>query len=97
MMAVIFIFMLLAPFLPFTSERLHSYLGYDSSLFGKQAVESRQDSLGTHNVLRYLPEGASGKWEPSRLRPGQALKQPFPLFRKLDESIVEEERSRLGK
>jgi methionyl-tRNA synthetase len=87
---------LLSPFLPFTCERLHTFLGYSEPLFGKQVVESVQDSLGEHQVLRYLPEGASGRWEPSQLPPGQPLRQPAPLFRKLDESIVEEERARLG-
>jgi len=87
---------LLSPFLPFTSERLHTYLGYSYPLFGKQITDSQEDALGKHTVLRYLPEGAAGKWEPSQLPPGQELLQPSPLFRKLDEEIVEEERARLG-
>jgi methionyl-tRNA synthetase len=87
---------LLSPFLPFTCERLHSYLGYSEPLFGEQQVEPVQDSLGEHQVLRYLPERGTGRWEPSQLTPGQALRQPAPLFRKLDESIVAEERGRLG-
>ena len=46
---------LFAPFLPFTSEKLHQYLGYDTPLFGEQYIEEVEDSLGTHNVLRYRP------------------------------------------
>ncbi len=87
---------LLAPFLPFTSERLHSFLGYDRPLFGRQYTEIQADALGEHRVLRYDPHDASGAWEPSSLKPGQALRQPEPLFKKLDDSIVEEERARLG-
>jgi methionyl-tRNA synthetase len=87
--------LLLAPFLPFSSQQLHTYLGYDQPLFGEQFVESRQDSLGDHSVLRYRSGAASGHWEPSQLTPGQILRQPAPLFRKLDESIVAEERARL--
>ena len=87
---------LLAPFLPFTSERLHTYLGYKQPLFGEQFVESRTDSLGEHKVLRYRPEDANGRWEPSQLSPGQPLEQPAPLYQKLDEGIVAFERSRLG-
>jgi methionyl-tRNA synthetase len=87
---------LLAPFLPFTSERLNTYLGYDRPLFGEQFVENRQDNLGEHTVLRYRQGQASDRWEPSQLRAGQSLREPAPLFRKLDESIVEEERARLG-
>jgi len=36
------------------------------------------------------------KWEPSQLKAGQALRQPSALFKKLDVSIVEEERARMG-
>ena len=87
---------LLSPFLPFTSERLHSFLGYAQPLFGDQSVIRLNDSLGEHAALRYHPEKASGEWKPSRLAPGQKLQPPAPLFRKLDESIIEAERARLG-
>jgi len=43
-------------------------------------------------------EGAGeGQWKPSELKPGAKLSQPAPLFKKLEEKIVEEERERLGK
>jgi methionyl-tRNA synthetase len=87
---------LLSPFLPFTCERLNIYLGYDKALFGDQGLEIRSDELGEHEVLRYYPENGHGRWEPSQLPPGQALVQPGPLFKKLDDSIVEQERARLG-
>ncbi len=87
---------LFAPFLPFTSQKLHNFLGHDSQLFGEQTVETVQDSLGEHTVLRY--KGVEGShWQPSNLQPGAALNQPGPLFKKLEESIIEEERARLGK
>jgi len=89
---------LFAPFLPFTSEKLNQYLGYDAPLFGEQYTEEVEDSLGTHNVLRYRPPtDPEPKWKPSKLEPNQALRQPGPLFKKLEESIIEEERARLGK
>jgi len=90
---------LFAPFLPFTSEKLHQYLGYDTPLFGEQYLEEVKDSLGTHNVLRYrdVSRTDSPTWKASKLEPNQPLRQPGPLFKKLDESIVEEERARLGR
>ena len=88
---------LLAPFLPFTSQRLHHILGYQTSLFGTQFISSESDSLGTHGVLRYNPEGAAGRWEPSQIQAGHRLDKPEPLFRKLEPVIIEEERARLGK
>jgi methionyl-tRNA synthetase len=87
---------LLAPFLPFTCERLHTYLGYGQPLFGEQYIETIADELGEHLALRYRPASASGRWEASQLPAGQALQAPAPLFLKLDEKIVEEERARLG-
>ena len=87
---------LFAPFLPFTCERLHGFFGYASPLFGEQYTETVKDSLGEHTVLRY--KGVEGlQWKPSELKPGAKLNPPAPLFKKLEEKIVEEERERLGK
>jgi len=94
---------LFAPFLPFTSEKLHGFFGYETPLFGEGYIEEISDSLGTHKGLRYRsPSGAAGAvegllWKPSELKPGQKLNQPGPLFKKLEESVIEEERARLGK
>ena len=88
---------MLSPFLPFTCEKLHGFLGYTTPLFGEQYLETRTDALGEHKVLRYNAEKATGRWEPGDLEAGRALNQPAPLFRKLDVKIVEEERARLGK
>jgi len=90
---------LFAPILPFSSEKLHAFFGYQTTLFGQQELETVQDSLGEHSVLRYKPalNSGAGFWHPSELKPGQALNQPAPLFKKLDESVAVEERARLGK
>lgn len=88
---------LFAPFLPFTSEKLHNYFGYEGTLFGTQSTEKQVDNLGEHTVLRYHGESATGRWEPSQLQPGRKLNQPAPLFKKLEAKIIEEERARLGK
>ena len=84
-----------SPFIPFTSEKLHSFFGYESPLYGEQYIEEIKDSLGTHTGLRYRPIDGL-KWKPSELKPGQRLNQPSPLFKKLEESVAEEERARLG-
>ena len=100
---------LFAPVLPFTSQRLHEFFGYETALFGEQYTEIVKDSLGQHKVLRYKAVGRDGReastpvdlppdlWKPSDLKPGQKLNQPAPLFKKLDEKVAEEERERLGK
>jgi len=59
------------PFLPFSSEKLHKYLGFN-------------DTIETNG------------WQVQSVPAGQKLTAPEPLFRKLDDSIVEEETTRLG-
>jgi len=88
-----------APFLPFTCEKLNGFFGYESLLFGEPYCETVTDALGEHTVLRYRVGQISNlsRWKPSELKPGAKLNQPGPLFKKLDESIIEVERERLGK
>jgi len=87
---------LFAPYLPFSSEQLHQSLGYEDSLFGELKIKTIDEEQRSHKVLTYDGSKAKGRWELSRLKPGQVLQRPKPLFKKLDESIVEEELARLG-
>jgi len=87
---------LFAPFLPFTSEKLHGFLGHEGQLFGEQFTKDFEDDLGAHIALLYDPAKAAGSWQPSELQPGARFKQPQPLFKKLEDSIIAEERGRLG-
>ncbi|MFC2046251.1 class I tRNA ligase family protein [Chloroflexota bacterium] len=87
---------LLSPILPHTAQRLHEYLGYDGQLFGTQHVVEYQKETRSHEALTYDHGDAIGAWAPSELPPGQTLRKPAPLFRKLDESVIEEEYARLG-
>jgi methionyl-tRNA synthetase len=84
-----------APFLPFTSEKLNGFFGYQIPLFGEPYTESKIDALGEHTVLRYRGVVAM-QWKPSELKPGAKLNLPSPLFKKLEDKIVEEERAMLG-
>ena len=83
--------MLWAPILPHTSQQLHEFLGYEGQLFGRQYTQVVTDARGEHRVLRYDNSTATGTWEPGTLAPGQALRQPAPLFVKLDENVPEQE------
>lgn len=87
---------LLAPFLPHTSERLHKFLGYKEPLFGEQFTESQSDNLGEHTVLRYNADKASGAWQASELKGGETIEQPKPLYKKLEPSVAGEERAKMG-
>jgi methionyl-tRNA synthetase len=48
-----------------------------------------------HKVLRYDDSGVKVRWQPTTLPAGQALRKPHALYKKLDTSIVDEERARL--
>jgi methionyl-tRNA synthetase len=86
---------ILAPILPHTAQRLHEYLGYDGRLFGTQHMVEYEEETRAHEALTYDHSGATGTWAPSPLPAGQALREPAPLFKKLDESVVEKESARL--
>ena len=58
------------PYLPFSSERLHEYLGYETPL-------------------------TSHGWALVRPLAGQPLREPAPLFAKLEEAVAEQEEERL--
>ncbi len=87
---------LLAPFLPFSAERLHRTLGYTTSLFGELIADEVSEGERSYPVLCYKGGTAAGRWAPSQLPAGQALQKPDPLFTKLEESVAVEEQARLG-
>ncbi|HRW06469.1 MAG TPA: methionine--tRNA ligase [Caldilineaceae bacterium] len=78
-----------APILPHSSEQLHTMLGYQEPLFGRQYTEVIDDARGQHLALRYDHSGATGRWAATELPVGQALQQPSALFVKLDDEAME--------
>jgi methionyl-tRNA synthetase len=86
---------LFAPFMPFSCQRLHEYLGYDGHLFGRQYTQVYSEDERQHVALCYDDSEATARWEPSQLAPGQALRQPAPLFKKLEPEVAAQELARL--
>jgi methionyl-tRNA synthetase len=88
---------LLTPFLPFSSQRLHEMLGYDGQLAGPLELRTvGADESDEHVVLTGEYGTWIGRWEPSSLPAGQPLREPRPLFAKLDpEQVVAEELARM--
>lgn len=89
---------MLAPVLPFSSERVRRALGYTRPLFGELTVEEYKETERSHLALVYRPlpeETTEDRWRPSALEPGRPLEPPEVLFQKLDEQVAEEERRRL--
>jgi methionyl-tRNA synthetase len=85
------------PFLPFTSQLLHELLGYEGFIAGPlEFREEREEDGSTHVVLTGDYSSWVGRWEPSELPPGQPLREPRPLFKKLDpEQVVAGELARM--
>jgi methionyl-tRNA synthetase len=86
---------LFAPVLPHTSQQIHEYLGYEGRLFGRQYTQSFTEPAREHVALCYDNSQAVGRWERSQLAPGQALREPAPLFKKLEPEVAEQEIQRL--
>lgn len=86
---------LFAPFLPESSQQLHELLGYSGTISPQPRIDQAPDKDGgTREVLTGdYQTGAVWAW--SQLPAGQPIGAPVPLFRKLDESVVEEEIARL--
>ncbi|HZC74331.1 MAG TPA: hypothetical protein VE220_00025, partial [Gaiellaceae bacterium] len=80
---------LFTPFLPFSSQALHELLGWEGWIAGpleRRTVEENDGSA--HEILTGDYASWVGSWAPSELPPGQTLREPRPLFRKLDAEAV---------
>jgi methionyl-tRNA synthetase len=87
---------MLTPFLPFSCQKLHEYLGHEGSISSPPERRTVREANGaTHDVLTGQYAATAGRWAPPALAPGQKLREPKPLFKKLDDSIVEEELRRM--
>jgi methionyl-tRNA synthetase len=88
--------LMFTPFLPFSSQKLHGLLGYEGWLAGPLEFRDVEEEGGRrHTVLTGDYGQWVQRWEPSELAAGQKLREPQPLFKKLDPSIVEDELRRL--
>ncbi len=83
------------PFLPFSSQTVHELLGYDGYLAGPLEFRDVHEDAESHVVLTGDYASWVGRWAPSELSSGQALREPRPLFRKLPPELVEEEVARM--
>jgi len=83
------------PFLPFSMQRLHELLGFDDVLAPMPEVtEVEEPGWGTHRVLGGSYPSAP-RWHAQDLAAGHQLRTPVALYRKLDDSVVEEELRRM--
>ncbi len=86
---------LVAPFLPFSSQRLHEMLGYTDVIAPQPVVREYEEEDGARHAVLGDDYDATPRWAPSRIEPGRPLPAPTALFKKLDDSVVEEELNRM--
>jgi methionyl-tRNA synthetase len=75
---------LFTPFLPFSSQTLHRLLGYDDVIAGELEIREVEDEQETHAILTGDYAHWRRGWGPSEPPAGQKLREPAPLFKKLD-------------
>jgi methionyl-tRNA synthetase len=81
--------LMFAPFLPFSSQAVHEYLGHEGFLAGPLEIRDVEGEDGeTHAVLTGDYGDWVGRWRPSTLPVGQLLREPRALFAKLDPDLV---------
>ena len=86
---------MLAPFLPHSSQRLHELLGHEGWLAGPLEFRTVGDEGDEHEILTGDYAVWAGEWGPTELCAGQPLQEPTPLFRKLDPAIADDELARM--
>lgn len=87
--------LLFSPLLPFSSQKLHELLGYTNVLAPQPHIEQATAVDGSERSLLTGDYATQITWELSSLPAGQKLVTPEPLFKKLDDAVVEEELARL--
>ena len=88
---------LLTPFLPHSAQKVHELLGGEGVWSpAPQIVETTDlDDGSPYPIITGDYAGASATWGSRPLPSGSPLSAPTPIFKKLDDSVVEEELARL--
>ncbi len=86
----------LSPILPRTCQRLQRMLGGEGDLLGSFRVQSHSDERGDHSVLLWDGPEKAVLWTAETLPPGRPFGDTSPLFARLDPSLADQERARLG-
>ncbi|MFD0556868.1 methionyl-tRNA synthetase [Stackebrandtia endophytica] len=93
---------MLAPFLPFSAQKIHELLGGEGVFAAMPRIEevTELDGVGplagdTYPILTGDYSDAP-RWESRPIKVGHPLEKPTPIFTKLDPSIIDEELERLG-
>ncbi len=86
---------LFSPIMPHASQKLHQMLGYDDAIAPQPQIEYELDPDGAQRPVLTGQYAIAARWQMSELVPGVSLRDPAPLFRKLDDSVAADELARL--
>jgi methionyl-tRNA synthetase len=94
---------LLAPFLPHSSNKVWSAFGGEGEFMPMPRIEHVQDldpgdgaGIGTYPIITGEYTGTP-RWERRPVEVGAKVEKPTPIFTKLDPSVVDEELARLAR
>ena len=94
---------LLAPFLPHSSNEVWTTFGGEGEFMPMPRIEHVQDldpddgaGIDTYPIITGEYSGTP-RWERRPVQVGAKVEKPTPIFTKLDPSVVDEELARLGK
>jgi methionyl-tRNA synthetase len=86
---------LLTPFLPRSSQAVNEMLGGAGDWSGMPRIETVDEEGGPSYPVITGSYDSSFRWESRPIAAGTPLAVPAPLFKKLDQSVVDEEIARL--
>ncbi len=90
----------LSPFLPHSAQAVHEAFGGTGTLSPLPEIREVDDLDGGPGYPVLMGDYRRGQtlpaWGPTPIVPGTPLPAPSPIFRKLDDSVVEEELARLA-
>jgi methionyl-tRNA synthetase len=87
---------MLTPFLPRSSQAVHDMLGGTGSWSGMPRIETVDEEGGPSYPVITGSYDSTFRWAWHPIAVGTPLSVPAPLFRKLDQSVVDEELARLA-
>ncbi len=87
---------LLTPFLPRSSQAVDAMLGGTGNWSGMPRIETVDEEGAPSYPVITGDYDSTFRWESRPVAAGTPLATPVPLFKKLDDSVVDEEIARLG-
>ncbi|HEX3508942.1 MAG TPA: methionine--tRNA ligase [Candidatus Dormibacteraeota bacterium] len=78
--------LMLTPFLPFSSQKLHEMLGYEDVIAPQPEVRNVDEDGVAHRVITG-DYPVQDRWHVSKLQAGHPLPQPVALFKRLDDVV----------